>query len=332
MARILIIKLSALGDVIIASAAIQRLLQQHQNDQVELLTNPSFAYLFKNFQNLTTIPLVGRSRWQQLRFALILRQQGYQRIYDLQGNDRSRMLTWLINAKERIGLWPGRPYQIAPSIPRQQKTHPFQRINALLEAAGVQAADPQLVPICSDQERVKVRDWLQQHQLNPDQQKLVLIHAGCSERWPSKRWPEQFFGELAQLLSEQGLSIIWVGGPDEQALNDRLSTSVGINAGGEFTVTELVALAEQAAFAITNDSGPMHILASANIPVYSFFGPTGPQFSHAVGQAERVLSTNLDCSPCFQPQCPLPAEKHHRCMLELTPQKVLERLRSDGWC
>jgi ADP-heptose:LPS heptosyltransferase len=159
--------------------------------------------------------------------------------------------------------------------------------------------------------------------------RLVLIHAGASERWPSKRWPGEHFQALALALENRGLTIIWLGGELERDMNRRLAGTAGIDATAVFSLAELAVLGRHAAFALTHDSGPMHLLSSASLPVYAFFGPTDWQRSHALGQAGRVLVNPVPCSPCHLPVCP-PQQQQHACLRGLLPETVLTRLAADG--
>lgn len=157
---------------------------------------------------------------------------------------------------------------------------------------------------------------------------MILIHAGSSARWESKRWIEAHFITLATILEQQGLAVIWIGGAEDSSLNQKLAQVIGIDASEAFSLLELAALARQARFAITTDSAPMHIIAAAGTPVYALFGPTDWQRSHAVGQKERVLTHSVSCSPCYLPQCP--TERAHQCLVALSPEKVLACIRNDG--
>jgi len=79
---------------------------------------------------------------------------------------------------------------------------------------------------------------------------------------------------------------------------------------------------------MTNDSGPMHILSTAGLPVYAFFGPTDWQRSHAQGQSAHALVKPVSCSPCHLPVCP--PQRQHVCLAGITPATVLARLEADG--
>lgn len=326
MTPVVIIKWGALGDLILAAATIQALHTAHAGETVEVITAPAFAGLVSDWGCRVRAVPRGSGR-ALLAAAWALRRAGCRRVYDLQGNQRSRVLSLLSGAPERFGLWLGWPYTQAASVPREQKIHPQQRLNTLLTAAGLPPA-PQRFPFAPGAAaQARVAQWLAERALTG--QPLALLHAGGSARWQSKRWPEASFLTLAHTLTAAGYAVIWVGGPDERALNARLAAAVGQDAGGAFTLAELLALATRARLAVTNDSGPMHTLAAGNIPVYALFGPTRWQTSHALGQAQRVLTANVACSPCFQPHCPLTAAPL-RCLTEITPEQVLARLRTDG--
>ena len=153
------------------------------------------------------------------------------------------------------------------------------------------------------------------------------MHAGSSRRWQSKRWEEAHYLDLATALEARGFSVIWIGGEDERELNQRLAQEVGVDASGVFAYTDLIVLGRKAAFAISNDSGPMHLLSMSGIPVYAFFGPTDWQRSHAVGQQEHVLLNPVPCSPCHLRVCP--PEHRHECLADISPDMVLARLQVD---
>lgn len=322
--RILIIKMGALGDVILASPHIARIVEHHPGE-VWLLTAPAFVSLFAGHTRLKLVafPRKGaRAMWSALRW---IRQQDFAAVYDLQGSDRSRALTFLSGAARRIGFAPRWLYTHSPPDDDIHE-HVFVRLNRLLTCAGVNAAPatPQFWVEAAVKERI--RHWLQQQGLAAGT--FVLMHAGSSQRWPSKRWPQGHFADLARRLQAHDLSVLWIGGQDDVTVNKALATQYGQDVSGRFSIPELAELARSARFAVVNDSGPMHVLSTAGIPVYAFFGPTDWRRSHALGQGERILTHTVACSPCHLPHCP-PA-KQHACLDALTPAQVWARLQADG--
>jgi len=323
--NILVIKLGALGDVMLSMPQLARILEAHSADRIMLLTAHEYSDLFTGFPCLEVVAFRRRGFVEMLRVLYWLIGHHFDIVYDLQGSLRSRVMTLVTQARLRAGITSGLAYTHTPahgSTPR----YAFDRFNAVLTAAGLDAALPEpCLPATAEAEQA-VSDWLQQHRL--EQKRLVLMHAGSSRRWPAKRWPEAGFLALAQALEQCGLTVVWVGGEDERDVNRCLAKVVGVDATAAFSYAELAALGRHAVFAVTNDSGPMHVLAASRLPVYAFFGPTDWQRSHALGQESRVLVNPVPCSPCHLPVCP--PERQHICLQGITSGEVLERLQRDG--
>jgi ADP-heptose:LPS heptosyltransferase len=301
-----------------------QLVEAHADDRVTLLTAPAFAELVSGLP-LQVVTFRRKGFVEMLRVVRWLLGQQFDVVYDLQGSLRSRVMTQLTQADKRVGRSPAIAYTHAPSGPAAG-LHAFDRFNEVLVAGGLEAALPRLQLPVSVAATSRVAAWLQQQGLQG--RPLVPVHAGSSRQWLSKRWPEACFRSLADALEARGLAVVWIGGEAERTLNARLATHAGVDATAVFGLAELLALAGQAVFAVTNDSGPMHVLSAAALPVYAFFGPTDWRRSHALGQAERVLFNKVPCSPCQLPVCP--PEREHVCMRGITPETVLTRLEADG--
>ncbi len=330
MKKILIIKMSALGDIMIALPHIEAILRHHRSDRIHLLTGPAYTDLFTNNPALQVIVLDRRHRlsansaWARI---IWVRHQRFDRIYDLQGNRTSRLVVRFSGAGERVGTQPRSVYTHHPprEYTRDTRQNVFDRLNETLAAGGLAPAIPGSGLYFGKQQRREVERWKQQNNLR--ETTYVLLHAGGSRDWPSKRWPEHSYAELATLLSARGVACVWVGGPDEQELNARLAAVTGFDATGLFSPLQLALLGRGACCAVTNDSGPMHILCAAGIPVFAFFGPTDWRRSHGAGQAERILTRAVACSPCFKGVCP--ADQNHACLAPISPEEVFKRLSSE---
>lgn len=322
--EVLVIKLGALGDVILSLPHLTSIVESFPQGQVTLLTAPEYRELAAAVPGLEVVVFPRKgfiAMFQVMRWLLGRR---FRVVIDLQGSVRSRIMTLLTQAGRRAGRKSSIAYTDVPSD-QDDNTHAFERMNALLDLAGVVSATQEMPDIFSDRLAPIVSAWLDKHALT--NRKLVLIHAGSSKRWQSKRWEEAHFIELARLLESRDLPVIWIGGEDDRKLNQRLSKVIGVDASSAFSYMDLVALGRHAAFAICSDSGPMHLLSLSGVSVYAFFGPTDWRRSHAVGQQERVLTNPVPCSPCHLGVCP--PEHRHECLADITPAMVILRLGTD---
>ncbi len=286
--KIVIIKLGALGDIIMATSVIKAIMSEHRNDELFLLTSTHYAELFSDWEGLSVRAFPRSGLKASIKTVAWLRSQHVDRIYDLQSNDRSRILCILSGANEKVGNHDHFPYTHHPGDHYTGQNHIFERHRQLLASANIRSAENRpWLPV--PQEAVeKVECWIQKHKL--DKNRLVLLHAGASPLHPQKRWPH--FSGLAELLSAAGYDLVWLGAGEDAIINAQLATIRGVDATNAFTIFELIALARSALLAITNDSGPMHVLACAALPVYALFGPTNWRRCHAIGQKECVISLN----------------------------------------
>ncbi len=321
--RVLIINWGALGDVVISTPHIEAILAGHPQVEASLLTAPAFAPLFAGHPRLQvmTFPRKGA----MLDALYWVRRQHFTAVYDMQGTERSAILTRLSGARRRVGLGSRRIY--THNLPDDDRNvHIFERVNRLLVGAGMPAAEPhpRLWPTVSEQKAVVER--LAAEGLS--RRAFALLHAGSSARWQSKRWEAEHFVALAHGIEAAGIAVLWIGGPDEAELNRTLAAQAGRDLTGAFSIPGLSEVARHARFAVVNDSGPMHLLSAAGIPVYAFFGPTDWRRHHAIGQGDRVFVHPVECSPCYLGECP--PVRRHACLAEISPGQVSERLRGDG--
>ena len=270
-----------------ATPLVEAIVAHHGSSACVLLTTPEFAPLFNDWPGLE-VEAVARhgfaNFWRVLRF---IRQGSFKRIYDLQGNDRSGVLCALSGCAERVGNHCRFPYTHHPQDTWRGQSHIFARMCTVLESAGV-AVESEVPRLPADSAAVKrVKSWLIEH--NIAAQPFALLHAGASVTRPGKRWP--YFAELAKRLRDDGIAVVWLGGRPDHALNRELAGGGGINATELFSVIELAELGRSARFAVTNDSGPMHVLASASIPVFGLFGPSDWRRNHALGQRAHVIAS-----------------------------------------
>lgn len=317
--KILIIKFSALGDIVLATPHINVLMRHHVNDDVYLLTYKHFTQLFSAFDFQETWSIVKGDQRAFLGALYKVFKAKFDVVYDLQSNDRSALLVLFSRAVRRIGMGHRKIYTHHEES-RDYSRHTFIRMNDLFKSLGLSLADEKPVIGSTIDTRQKIKQWLDGKNIG----NFVIFHAGSSPRWLSKRWPAQYFVTLAAKINELGVAVIWIGAKDEIELNRELSSRIGVDATNQFSFQELVELGRHASLAVVNDSGPMHLLAASGIPVFGIFGPTNYQRSHAVGQLDNVLLNPVFCSPCYLEVCPV--KNAHACMNGLLPETVFEKV------
>jgi len=305
--HILVIKTGALGDIVIARPAIEAIRDHHPGAAITVLTTPAYAALVALIPEIRVTAFHRKGWIHACRLRRWLRASRFDVAYDLQGSRHAR----------RAADWSGAPvlHRLPPERPAE---HACARLGRLLRDAGL---TPPAVPPrwpAPAEARSRMADWMAAQGFDP--QRLVLVHAGTSRRWPTKRWPPAHFAALARRLAGDGMQIAWIGGPDDAALNRRLVKAAGTGTVATLDIPCLLALAERACLGIGNDSGPMHLMAAAGLPVYGLFGPTDWRRSHAVGQRDRALHIDVDCGPCHRRRCP--RRHRHRCMTDLDVETV----------
>jgi ADP-heptose:LPS heptosyltransferase len=276
-----------------ATPLIEAIQQHHPEATCHLLTTPAYAPMFAAWPDLEVTALPRRGWRNMLRTIRFIRALDCAAIYDLQGNDRSALWCAASGAPIRVGNRTRYPYTHYPLEPWTGQVHIFARMIEVLAAAGITSVGdvPQL-PL-SDTERAHVRQWIDDQGLTPGA--FAILHAGASAARPEKRWP--YFDGLGRRLEAAGVSPVWIGAETERATNTQLSAIAGgIDASGTFSINELAELGRSARFAVTNDSGPMHVLAASGIPVVGLFGPSDWRRNHALGQAAYVIACVETCA------------------------------------
>lgn len=152
-----------------------------------------------------------------------------------------------------------------------------------------------------------------------------------AEFGPSKRWPESYYAAAATERLKQGWQVWIFGSPNDHevaetiraAVPEREQRRVHILA-GHTSLAEAVDLLAGVDAVISNDSGLMHIAAALNRPLVAVYGSSSPDFTPPLHPDSEIVRLDLDCSPCFQRECPL---VHHNCMQQLEPAMVTAALQ-----
>ena len=159
----------------------------------------------------------------------------------------------------------------------------------------------------------------------PRPSRLVCFCPGA-EYGPAKRWPPQYFGEVAAALAAEGNAVWIVGSSRERDMGEAIrasSAGVAVNLCARTTLDQAVVLLSGADMVVTNDSGLMHVAAALDRPMVALYGSSSPAFTPPLSGRARILKFDVPCSPCFKRTCPL---GHFDCMMKLMPGRVLAEI------
>lgn len=160
----------------------------------------------------------------------------------------------------------------------------------------------------------------------------LLILCPGAEYGPAKRWPEHYFAEVADEKIRAGWQVWLMGSAKDNVVTDAIRNLLlgeeqqhCYNLAGSTSLGEAIELMACADAVLSNDSGLMHIAAALQKPLAVIYGSTSPEHTPPLSNSVSIISNKIDCSPCFERECP---KVHHKCLRELMPQQVLTALNN----
>lgn len=312
--KLLLIRLSSLGDILLTTPVLAALRDKFPDAQIDLVIGSEYGPLAPLLPGRPRVQLFNRSTGLigLLHLRRELRSEGYDAVLDLHNNLRSRVL--------RRGLSRRLYVMRKRTMKRWLLVH--RKLNLLREEPDV------IGRYFETAQALAVHDTgeaacLQLPELPMD--RAIAMAPGA--RHKTKRWPAQYFIDLGKRYQAAGYEVRLFGSSTERELCERVAYEVGgqvKNFAGELSLSGAALELAKCAAAITNDSGLMHLASAVGTPTVAIFGPTVKEFGFAPrAQNARVIENHgLYCRPCTthgSEQCP---EGHFRCMLEIEPSAV----------
>ena len=329
MARYLLIAPKYIGDTVMMHALVQKIAANDAEAKIDVLA-PSYLHpLLKRMPEIMEV-IVSPFKSGKLslsaryRLAKQLRERHYDHSYVVVNSFSAALTVWWAKIKKRTG-WSGEMrflllndiYYGRTKLPRE-----VDRFAALAFPKG--EYDPQKLPL----PRLKtttdtVANTLANLQIElPNKPILALCH-GPAHR-PAKRWPPEFFAEVALTFLQKGWTVWLLGGQDETLTGEaimRLTEGKCLNLTGKTTLSETIDLLVQAKVVVSGDSGLMHLAAAVNCAVVALYGATPAEFAPPLCKHRRILTGKVSCGPCLAKRtCALPG---HPCMRALTPDMII---------
>lgn len=333
--RLLVIRHRAGGDLLLTTPALRALRVGLPGAKIEVLTARPFRGLLEGNPDVDQVlDFDRRSIASQAALYVRLLRGGYDAVLDLVSNPRSAWMTAMTRARIRVGLdLPGRSWAYTVALPREPMGPGGPILRYAPEAAldfvralGIAPQGDSLTFRVSRSAEDAIERWLAGVGAQRGRPLIACLPVGS---WPAKTWPAERFAAVMDALPNDATAV-WCWGPGEREAVERCRalmrapSLLGPSTGWQ----ELGALLQRCALWVGNDSGPKHVAVALGIPTVTLFGPTHPKTWHPPdGPHVAVEAEGLECLHCNANVCPLPGDRHMRCMGDVSAQRVAEVAR-----
>lgn len=322
--KVLIIKLRAIGDVLISTAILPNLRNFFKESEIHFLTEPQSEDILKYNKYIDKLIVFGRKQKGYLKFLFELKKQKYDLVIDLFCNPRSAQMTFATQSKYRVG-YAFRLRKYAYNILIKSRGHIVHNVDFNLDtlrALTIPLISRKPLLFFGSNEHEFANNFFKKELKDND--KVVGINAGGG--WKSKLWDLEKFAELAdRLIDNFGYKVIIFWGPGQTNIYKSISSFMK----NKPIIPPITTLLEQAAlqkrcdFIISNDSGPMHIASALGVPTLGIFGPTRPQFQGPLGDdSTTIVKEGLSCLGCNLTECKI----GNLCMKNLSVDEVYKKI------
>lgn len=331
---ILIIRMSSLGDIILTSPLIRSLRKAYPDARLDYVVKNEFYPLICHNPHLDNIFVYDKRENNLKAIKTKIKSVKYDLILDIHKKFRSHYLVFGSKAKEirrfkkhiferQLLVWFG-VSKFTEVIPQYKKYfHGLHDLNVSYDGVGTEI-------FITEEIINRSKDILKSAGIQPNDKCLAICPG--AKYW-NKRWLPERFAELAgKIKTELNHKLIFLGGPNEMGLNQKI-LSVGhldgINLAGKTNLLESAAILEYCDLAITNDSGLMHMAQAVKTPVVAIFGPTTKELGYfPLPESSKVVEDkSVECRPCTHHgmnHCP---KKHFNCMKNITVDTVYKACR-----
>jgi len=336
--NILIVKLSAIGDVIHTLPSLAALRRLYPDAHITWVVEEAAADLIIGHPHLDEVIISRRkswirdikagkwqSAWREMRaFLQRLRSRRYDLVIDFHGLLKSSMMVFLSGGKRNLGYDSWQELSglfLHEKIPEDMNKHAVDRYLDFPRYLGAESHDVEFILPLTDKTKAVAKRLLDQHHLSEKN----YIAVNPIAYWETKLWDSAKFAKLADQIKEGlKLDVIFTGSnrTDAADILSRMKKE-GINLGGKTSLPILAEIYKSARAVITTDSGPMHLAAAMGTPVIALFGPTDPARTGPYGKGHAVIRADLPCSPCLLKKC-----STKECMEEITPGQVYAALEN----
>ena len=337
---ILIIKLSAIGDVVHSLPLLEVLRGRFPSARIDWVIEEAASGIVDGHPDLDELIVFPRKSWlnrcirkreysnvgkETITFFRELRKREYDVVIDLQGLLKSSVLTFFARGSRKIGLNGAR--EGSSLFVKERVSFPGLDIHALdrylCVAKHLGVAHPEWngkIPVYETDKRY-IDDLLVGFEGN-----RALVAVNPMAKWESKLWGLERFALLADLVNENlGAAVVFTGSESDKIAIKKIDAGMrtkALNLAGKTNLKQLAYLYGKCTVVVSTDTGPMHMAAAMGTPVVANFGPTSPLITGPYGTKHRVVRAGLECSPCFKKSC-----NDMSCMKGITAEQVFDTVK-----
>lgn len=337
ISKILVVGPAWIGDMMMAQSFFKILKLRNPQVQIDVLASGWTRLLLEHMPEVNAViemPLGHGVLDLKARFRLgkSLADKGYEQAILLPNSFKSAFIPFFAKIPLRTG-WRGEMrYGLLNDLRvLDKKRYPLMVQRYMALAFPADAKLPAQFPYPKlEVEKENPAALLEKFSLQLNRPLLILCPG--AEYGPSKRWPESYYAEVAAEKIRAGWQVWLMGSAKDHPVAETIRQALteaerqySYNLAGVTNLGEAIELMSCADAVISNDSGLMHIAAALQLALVVVYGSTSPAFTPPLGERVEIVNNEVECSPCFERECP---KLHHKCMQELMPAQVLAALEN----
>ncbi len=326
--KILIFKLSSLGDLILISPSIRAIRKHFPDGKITLMTDFESRQIVELCPYLDEILYIDKKAyWKNLpQIIKKLSSRAFDISVDFQNNRWTHLVGFLSRIPNRYGFqrkwgWPCLNHR-APSFQAKQPSPPVQHQFQILKLLGIRLENDHLEFWTTEKDKINAEKLLLESGIDISRP-ILGMNIGAS--WVTKRWPASHICEFArQIHTYAKWQLVLTGSSKERSFADEillLSQYPLFSVVGKTTLRELGALIQRCSFFVSTDSAPLHIAGAFGTPTIALFGPTDAKRHLPPGEKTIFLQQKVDCGPCYRSYC----NHDFICMKKIEPDLVIEK-------
>ena len=331
--KILILGPAWVGDMVLAQSLFKTLKKEHSNCQIDVAAPAWTLPLLERMPEVTkaiSLPFKHGELafWKRIQFGKSLRNQGYTQAIILTNSLKSALLPFAANIPQRTSFLGEMRYGLINDIRPLDKTKLPRTVDRFVSlglaknsAMPKKISNPQL-----SADKKNAIATLERLGKEKPRNKVLGLCPGA-EYGEAKRWPAEYYAEVANAALKNGWEV-WLFGSDKDvpvtnAIND-LSGHQCLNLGGKTKLGEAIDLMSLCDTVISNDSGLMHVAAALGKKLIAIYGSSDPHHTPPMSSKAVIEYLGLECSPCFERVCPL---GHLNCLKQIEPKNVIADIK-----